>query len=50
MTWFKRVLKLMGVGILTAIVYHESKTLFEIRKDMLKHQHWMNTKVKGKKK
>ena len=50
MKWFKRVLKLMGVGILTAIVCHESKTLFEIRKDMFKQQHWMHTKVKGKKK
>lgn len=50
MTWFKRMLKLMGVGILTAIVCHESKTLFEIRKDVLKYQHWMNTMVKGKKK
>ena len=50
MEWFKRVLKLMGVGILTAIVCHESKTLVEIRKDMLEHQHWMKTKVKGKKK
>lgn len=36
----KKILKILGVGIITAFIVHESKTLFEIKKENLKMQHW----------
>ena len=36
----KKILKIFGAGIITALIVHESRTLFEIKKDNLKLQHW----------
>jgi len=36
----KKILKILGAGIITALIVHESKTLFEIKKENLKMQHW----------
>ena len=37
----KKILRFMGVGLVIAVIVHENKALFEIRKDLLKHNHWL---------
>jgi len=41
----KKILKILGAGLIAALIVHESKALYEIKKDNLKLQHWLN---KGK--
>lgn len=45
MNLLKKILKIMGAGLIAALIVHESKALYEIKKDNLKLQHWLN---KGK--
>lgn len=42
----KKLLKIFGIGLVIAIVVHENKTLFELKKDLLKHNHWLE-KIKN---
>ena len=37
----KKLLKILGVGLVVAVVVHENKDLFELQKDLLKHNHWL---------
>lgn len=43
----KKILKLMGVGLIVALIVHENKALFEIKKDLLKHTHWLNKSMRN---
>lgn len=42
MNLLKKILKIMGAGLIAALIVHESKALYEIKKDNLKLQHWLN--------
>lgn len=38
-TILSKILKCLGVGLIAALIAHETKTLFDIKKDNLKMQH-----------